>query len=52
MQKLEALQEINELRAILYRLRSSGHARTEQVHDASLLNRFLALRASIRFATE
>ncbi len=49
VQKTEALREIEELRGLLQRLRSEGHPRTEELHDTALLNRFLALRASVRF---
>ena len=49
MQQAATLHEIAELRTMLQRLRAQGQARTAPVNDKALLDRFLNLRASIKF---
>ena len=49
MQKTAMLQEISELRTQLQRLRSQGQPRTAEIHDQALLQRFLNLRATVKF---
>eukprot|EP00750_Incisomonas_marina_P010252 INCI16257.5.p1 GENE.INCI16257.5~~INCI16257.5.p1 ORF type:complete len:324 (-),score=62.45 INCI16257.5:850-1821(-) len=49
MQQSTMLKEIGELRTQLQHLRASGMPRTAEVHDKDLLQRFLNLRATVKF---